>query len=135
MLACHERGVIWVRLKTKMAACEDLTCVSEVSFDVVAVLPAGGCGARMNMDHPKQVSGPGNSCVHPFNKLTTTTKHIFQLCSHSIHTESMNASHSINLFTNSCHHNYFHQWQNSFTTLKNRQQPTILLFALPNLSW
>lgn len=37
-----------------MAACENLTRMSEVCFDVVAVLPAGGCGTRMNMGLPKQ---------------------------------------------------------------------------------
>ena len=56
----RKRRVVWVRLKPKMAAFEDLTRMSEVCFDVVAVLPAGGCGTRMNMDLPKQVSRPEN---------------------------------------------------------------------------
>ena len=59
----RKRRVVWVRLKTKMAACENLTRTSEVCFDVVAVLPAGGCGTRMNMGLPKQVSRPENQVM------------------------------------------------------------------------
>lgn len=29
--------------------------VEDIRFDVVAVLPAGGCGVRMNLEIPKQV--------------------------------------------------------------------------------
>ena len=29
--------------------------VEDICFDVVAVLPAGGCGVRMNLEIPKQV--------------------------------------------------------------------------------
>ena len=31
--------------------------VEDICFDVVAVLPAGGCGVRMNLEIPKQVYG------------------------------------------------------------------------------
>ena len=39
-----------------MAAVEEVNIMEE--FDVVAVLPAGGCGVRMNMELPKQVFKP-----------------------------------------------------------------------------
>ena len=39
--------------KSKMAAAE-----GELCFDVVAVLPAGGSGVRMNLRLPKQVRSP-----------------------------------------------------------------------------
>ena len=38
---------------SEMAAVEELNSLEEL--DVVAVLPAGGCGVRMNMELPKQV--------------------------------------------------------------------------------
>ena len=38
---------------TKMAAAKECVC-----FDVVAVLPAGGSGIRMNLQLPKQVKNP-----------------------------------------------------------------------------
>ena len=38
-----------------MAAAEGEESMGELCFDVVAVLPAGGCGVRMNMELPKQV--------------------------------------------------------------------------------
>jgi len=41
--------------KHKMAAEEGEIGMEEMCFDVVAVLPAGGCGVRMNMELPKQV--------------------------------------------------------------------------------
>lgn len=40
---------------SKMAAVKE--CV-DVCFDVVAVLPAGGSGIRMNLQRPKQVKNP-----------------------------------------------------------------------------
>jgi len=43
------------RSKHKMAAEEGEIRIEEMCFDVVAVLPAGGCGVRMNMGLPKQV--------------------------------------------------------------------------------
>ena len=53
-------------------------------------------------------------------------KLIFQRV-HSLHTELMNVSHSINLFTNS----YDHIFTNGSSTLSYKpQQPTIPLFAL-----
>ena len=38
-----------------MAAVEGESSTDKLGFDVVAVLPAGGCGVRMNLDLPKQV--------------------------------------------------------------------------------
>ena len=60
--------------------------------------------------------------LHHWN--TESRKNPFFNWVHSLHTESMNASHSTNLFTN------FHQWQRSSTLSYKPQQPTITLFAL-----
>lgn len=46
---------------SKMAAVKE--CV-DVYFDVVAVLPAGGSGIRMNLQLPKQVKNPYSSIYH-----------------------------------------------------------------------
>ena len=54
-------------------------------------------------------------------------KFIYEL--HSIHTESMNAFHSINLFTNSCHH-ISTNGKAPPHPHKNQQHLTIPLFAL-----
>lgn len=40
---------------SKMAAVKEC---ADVCFDVVAVLPAGGSGIRMNLELPKQVKDP-----------------------------------------------------------------------------
>ena len=43
-------------------AAQDDKSGNGVGFDVVAVLPAGGCGVRMNMELPKQVRESGKAC-------------------------------------------------------------------------
>ena len=60
------------------------------------------------------------SCEHrkPQKSQTKSWNSFFNSV-HSLHTGSMNASHFTYLFTNSCDHNYFHQWR-SFSTLSYR---------------
>lgn len=50
--------------KIKMAA--EVNNMDELSFDVVAVLPAGGCGVRMNMKLPKQVDNEKITLINTY---------------------------------------------------------------------